>query len=213
MAHNVKTGAAVAPASPSPPLRMTYEEFLAWADEDTDAEWVDGEVVWMSPISGEHQRMGRFLLRLFSEFLDERDLGELRYERFQMKTAPDLPGREPDILFVANAHLSRLKETYLEGPGDLVVEIVSPESRERDTEEKFREYEQGGVPEYWIIDLELKQAEFYQLGEDAAYHRMPIDDDGLFRSEVLPGLWLRVDWLWQDPLPRVRAIRKEWGIE
>src|ERR1051326_8073907 len=105
--------------------------------------------------------MGRFLLRLFSEFLDERDLGELRYERFQMKTAPDLPGREPDILFVANAHLSRLKETYLEGPGDLVVEIVSPESRERDTEEKFREYEQGGVPEYWIIDLELKQAEYY----------------------------------------------------
>jgi Uma2 family endonuclease len=213
MAHNVKIEPAAAPASPSPPLRMTHEEFLEWADEDTDAEWVDGEVVWMSPISGEHQRMGRFLLRLFSEFLEERDLGELRYERFQMKTGPDLPGREPDILFVANVHLSRLKETCLEGPGDLVVEIVSPESRERDTEEKFREYEQGGVPEYWIIDLELKQAEFYQLGEDAAYHRMPISDDGLFRSEVLPGLWLRVDWLWQDPLPRVRAIRKEWGIQ
>src|SRR5204862_6544261 len=110
MAHNVKTEPAAAAASPSPPLRMTYEEFLEWANEDADAEWVDGEVVWMSPISSEHQRMGRFLLRLFSEFLEERDLGELRYERFHMKTGPDLPGREPDILFVANAHLSRLKE-------------------------------------------------------------------------------------------------------
>jgi Uma2 family endonuclease len=218
MGHDIETGPAAAagltvPPASSPPLRMTYEEFLEWADEDTNAEWVDGEVIWMSPLSREHQELGGFLLALMREFVEAYELGALFYERFQMKTAPHLPGREPDILFVAKANLGRLRQTYLDGPADLVVEIVSPDSRERDRGEKFREYEQGGVREYWIIDLTLKEAEFYQLGEDAAYHRMPISDDGHFRSEVLPGLWLRVDWLWQDPLPRVRAIRKEWGID
>ena len=40
-----------APEPPAKPKKMTYEEFLAWADEDTLAEWVDGEVVMTSPAS------------------------------------------------------------------------------------------------------------------------------------------------------------------
>ncbi len=44
-------------AAPEPPAKrkMTYEEFLVWADEDTLAEWVDGEVVARSPESDRHQ--------------------------------------------------------------------------------------------------------------------------------------------------------------
>ncbi len=44
------------------PLRMTYEEFLAWADEDTLAEWVEGEVIMTSPASlqaSAHRRFSR----------------------------------------------------------------------------------------------------------------------------------------------------------
>jgi len=40
-----------------PSLRMTEEEFEAWADEDTRAEWVDGEVILMSPTSLLHNRL------------------------------------------------------------------------------------------------------------------------------------------------------------
>jgi hypothetical protein len=40
------------PAQPaSPGGKITYEEFLDWADEDTWAEWVDGEVIALSPAS------------------------------------------------------------------------------------------------------------------------------------------------------------------
>lgn len=46
-----------------------------------------------------------------------------------MKTGSSLAGREPDLLFVSKGHLHRLKETYLEGPADLIIEIVSAESR------------------------------------------------------------------------------------
>lgn len=69
-----------------------------------------------------------------------------------MKTGPTLPGREPDLLFLARENLDRLKAPYLEGPADLAVEIVSSESRLRDRGEKLAEYEAGGVREDWILD-------------------------------------------------------------
>jgi Uma2 family endonuclease len=197
---------------PPAPLRMTYDEFLEWANEDTRAEWVNGEVVWMSPVSEEHQDLGLWLVQIVPGFVDAHRLGKVRYESFQMKTAPHLPGREPDLLFVANEHLTRLKRTYLEGPADLVVEIVSPDSRARDRGDKYAEYEAGGVPEYWILDQPRKQAEFNLLGPDGRYHLAPIGEDGIFRSRALPGFWLKVEWLWQDPLPGVREVLRQLGV-
>jgi Uma2 family endonuclease len=194
-----------------PAEKMTYEEFLDWLDEDRHAEWVNGEVVFMSPIGDLHQEIGRFLIMLLSHFVEASRLGIIRYVPFQMKTAPDLPGRAPDILFVADANLSRLKKTYLEGPADLAVEIVSPDSGARDRGDKYYEYEQGGVREYWLIDPQRRQAEFYVLDEAGIYRLAPITD-GIFRSTVLDGLWLKVDWLWQEPLPPVLSVLKEWGL-
>jgi len=46
------------------PDKMTYEEFLAWADEDTHAEWIDGEVIFLSPASNRHQDLAEFLISL-----------------------------------------------------------------------------------------------------------------------------------------------------
>lgn len=68
------------------------------------------------------------VLRTFTE---ARGLGEVVSAPFPMKTRPELSGREPDLLFVAKEHLGHLKETYLDGPADLVVEITSPKSGER----------------------------------------------------------------------------------
>ena len=204
------THMAERPAPPAPPKKMTYEQFLEWADEDTRAEWVDGEIVWMSPVSLTHQTVALFLLRVFSDFVEAHQSGVVLYESFQMKTKRS--GREPDILFVSQANLSRLKENYLDGPADLAVEVVSPESQERDRVTKFSEYEQNGVGEYWLIDPLHEQAEFYRRGSDGLFHAVPLNDDGTYRSAVLPGLWLRVAWLWQKPLPSMTFVRKELGL-
>ncbi len=57
---------------PPRPRRMTYEEFLAWADEDPLAEWVDGEVVMYSPASLKHQRIIAFLAQIVGAYVDSR---------------------------------------------------------------------------------------------------------------------------------------------
>jgi len=206
MAHEVLTP----PTRPLPKGKISYEQFLEWLDDDTWAEWVDGEVELMSPISLEHQEVGSFLIALLRLYLLSRPLGRVVYEPFQMKTGSDLPGRSPDILFVSNEHLHRLRSTHLDGPADLVVEIVSAESAERDRVQKFREYERGGVREYWLIDPEKRLAEFYQLGEDGRYERIFAGGEGVYHSAVLSGFWLRVEWLWQQP--PITDILREWGL-
>jgi hypothetical protein len=54
-------------------------------------------------------------------------------------------------------------------------------------------------------------AEFYRL-ENGAFHLAPPDADGIYHSEVMPGLWLRLAWLKQDPLPPLMSVLKELGL-
>ena len=198
--------------APVEPHKMTYEEFLAWADEDTLAEWVDGEVVMYSPASRRHQEIGLFLGQVIGLHVEHSGAGRILVPPFQMKLARS--GREPDLLFVAQEHLDRLKETYLDGPADLVVEIVSPESVGRDRGVKFYEYEQAGIPEYWLIDPQTKRAEFYQLTAADQYRLVQPDAEGIYRSAVLPNFWLRVGWLWQEPLPSpIRTLAEIVGLD
>lgn len=187
--------------------RMTYEEFLEWADEDTLAEWVDGRVSMNSPVGRRHQHIVNFLVKVLSEFTQVHASGEVLNGLFQMKLARS--GREPDVLFVAKAHLDRLKSTYLDGLADVVIEIVSPESAERDRGDKFDEYREAGIPEYWLIDPQLEQADFYQLDNAGRYQAATLGSDGIFRSRAVAGFWLRVDWLWQDPLPETSQVLLE----
>jgi Uma2 family endonuclease len=76
---------------------------------------------------------------------------------------------------------------------------------------KFQEYQLGGVREYWLLEPELKQADFYQLGADGQFQPLPVDADGIFRSRVLPGFWLKIEWLWQSPFPYEQAVW-EWDV-
>lgn len=183
---------------------ITYDEFMQWATEDTLAEWVKGKVRVTSPASARHQRLTAFLVGVLAAYVTTHDLGVVLSAPFQMKL-PD-SGREPDILFVATAHLPRLHKTYLDGAADLVVEIISPESIGRDRGEKFREYEEAGIPEYWLIDPEKRRAEFYQLDAAGAYQLLPSNADGHYHARVPQGFWLDVGWLWQEPLPPVEQI-------
>jgi len=196
-----------AAATPSP-LKMSYEEFLEWADEDVPAEWVNGEIHLMSPVSRRHQDVADFLLATLRFFVEVQGSGKVFSAPFQMKL---LNGREPDLLFVAREHLARLKEMYLDGPADLAVEVISTESRTRDRRVKFDEYRQGGVREYWLIYPLRKQAEFYQLDAEGSYQIIaPVN--GIYHSAVLEGLQLQVVWLWQEPLPPLMSVLKEWNL-
>ncbi|HXD31687.1 MAG TPA: Uma2 family endonuclease [Pyrinomonadaceae bacterium] len=189
---------------------MTYEEFLEKCDA-THAEWVDGEVILMSPPSTRHQRLVLFLCSLLQLYVEAHELGLVLVGPFQMKLAFRPSGREPDVLFVAQQRVSLLKKNYLDGPADLAIEVMSPDSHSRDRIEKFAEYEQAGVREYWLLDPETRRAGFFVLSEAGAYDAKS-QNEAVYRSMVLEGLWMKVDWFWQEPLPQLMSILKEWGL-
>lgn len=193
------------------PNKISYEEFLAQDFEGVIAEWVNGEVIAMT-VSNEHTDLTFFLAALIRLFVENAQAGRVFGEPFQMKISPDLPGRSPDLFFVSTKRLAKLKKHFYDGPADLVVEVISPESRSRDRGEKFYEYEQGGVKEYWLIDPQRQQAEFYQRSKKGIYQMIQPNAQGRYESAVLKGFWLRVDWLWQEPLPPLMKILKEWKL-
>ncbi|MEI6044676.1 MAG: Uma2 family endonuclease [Chloroflexota bacterium] len=191
---------------------ITYEDFLEWADEDTLAEWRDGRIEMSGPASRRHQEISGLLYEVFTTFVHIFDLGVVLQNPFQMK----LPGkrgsgREPDLLFVAKANLSRLENGLVRGPADLVVEVVSPESEWRDRHDKFQEYAAGGVPEYWLIDPTQQQVQFYRLNDQAQYQNQTLDTADRYYSLALPNFWLKPTWLWRNPLPDSALVLKTVG--
>jgi Uma2 family endonuclease len=212
MAQELNTNPASAAHGSSSLPRKTFEEFLEWYDEETRAEWVDGEVIFMSPNSLEHQDIVGFLAALLRIFAEVNNQGLVLTQPFLMKLSSRPSGREPDLMLIGRERLVSLQAAYLDGPADLVIEVISPESRTRDRRDKYQEYEQAGVREYWLLDPTRNQADFYQLQPAGIYQTVSFGDDGIFRSQVLDGLWLKVDWLWQEPLPSLMLVLKEWGL-
>jgi Uma2 family endonuclease len=186
-------------------LRMSYEEYLAWAGEDVHAEWVNGEVIMQMPPKPRHQQVVAFLLRLLGQFIELYQLGRLLPAPLEMRAMPDGPAREPDLLFVAREHLDRLTEARLSGPADLVVEVVSDDSVARDRADKFYEYQAAGISEYWIIDPRpgYERVDFFILDDKTRYRPVPVDPDGRYHSTVLAGLWFQVDWVLAPEPPEV----------
>src|SRR4051812_45080778 len=86
-----------------PGRRMTEEQFVKWCTSDTWAEWVDGEVIIMSPVGFAHADLFAYLLHLIRAFVEERDLGRVLTEPFQVRLTGQRRRRSPDILFVSHA--------------------------------------------------------------------------------------------------------------
>ena len=133
----------------------------------------------------------------------------MRHAPFQMKLSRS--SREPDVVFIGEGSLHRLGAAFLDGPADLAVGVVSPDSRTRDRTEKFREYEQEGVREYWLVDPMRQQAEVHRLNASGRYELVPMGDPPRLRSGVIPGLWIDPAWLWAEE-PDEWVAYREWGL-
>ena len=193
------------------PKGISYEDFLATVDEGTHAEWVDGEVVPVTPPTKQHIRITSFLHAVLKGWAVRKKAGAVMHAPFQMKLASS--GRIPDVAFLSREHEHRWVGLYIDGPADLVIEVVSPSTAAVDRGAKLREYEEGGVPEYWIVDPLREQVEVYVLGADGRYERVSLGTPPRIVSRVLPGLWLDPAWLWMDdPEKDIWEVYADWGL-
>lgn len=208
-------------ASPHPPelgdgkahpgRRMTEREFVEWADAKTRAEWVDGEVIMMPPVSDEHDDLNGWLRSVLQLFVEHHRLGRVKGPEFMVRLGKQRRRRVPDILFVARNRVSLIHGNHMEGAPDLVVELVSRESTVRDWRDKYLEYQKAGVREYWVIDRPGGKVELNVLGMDGRFQAVGPEDD-VFRSAVVPGFFMKRRWLMGKIRPSILQAAKELGV-
>jgi Uma2 family endonuclease len=188
---------------------MTEKEFENWCDEDTFAEWVDGEVVMMSPVNVDHADVFGFLYLLLGTFIDEQELGRLYAEPFQVRFEKLRRRRSPDLFFIPKGRKAIVEKIVVNGAPDLMVEIVSPTSQSRDRREKFLEYQAAGVREYWIVDPQPREVELYVLSGKPKCFEQIHAKDGWLKSTALPGFRFRPEWCWQMPRQKISKLIRE----
>ncbi len=191
------------------PQTMTEEEFEAFfGDEDVRAEWVKGEVILHMPEIPQHNDLIGWLAALIRLFADMRTLGRVFVSSVEIRALG--VRRVPDLCFVSKARQDIIHETRIEGAPDLIMEIVSADSVERDWHDKRVEYERIGVREYWVIDPQNRRVRAYQLTSDG--YVVIAEQVGKIHSHVLQGFWIRPSDLWQEPLPSTLKVLQELGV-
>ena len=187
----------------TPAGTTTFSDFLELIREDQKADLLDGVIYLASPENSDHNDLLRWLTVVLDLFIEDRRLGRLTINKVAYRLS-DRTAPEPDLAFVAAHRLDRIKPGYVDGPPDLAVEIVSPDSVDRDYEEKRRRHEAAGVLEYWIIDPLESTATFLVREGDVFVEQ--IAREHLYHSRVLEGFELDTRWLWQRPLPATMPI-------
>ena len=205
--------ATVATTRP-PPAAATlspWEQFDALPD-DTKAELIDGELVYAALINRRHSAVQLFVHAVLSICAAKQGSGEVFASQFEMRLG--LQRFVPDVSFVRTEHLDRVLPTRIEGPADLVVEVLSPDSVARDRGVKLRDYAAAGVQEYWLLDPEAERIEVYARQPAGTFAPLAPDRSGAMASQVLPGLRIRPEWLWPGAgrPPDVLAALRAHGI-
>src|SRR5262245_44872857 len=184
-----------------------FEDFCVLVKDKQKADLLDGVIYVASPENLDANRLFVWLVGLVDDYVDHNDLGEVFGSRVAFRL-DDKNAPEPDIAFVSKDRLVHKHRGFFEGPPDLAIEIVSPESIERDYHKKKTKYERQGVREYWIVDEMKRQVRLLRLGSKGKYREIPARE-GVLHSEVLTGFWLKPAWLWQQPRRRKRDVLRE----
>ena len=175
--------------------RLTYEEYLKSPEIKQRYEIVDGEMIMAPAPTVRHQQILRQLFVLLHRFVSERQLGELLFAPVDVLIQREpLRTRQPDLLFVSNERAGLLRD-IVEGPPDLVVEILSPANTRTNLEDKLADYGGLGVNECWLVSPEARSVEVLRL-EGGKWTRISIYGLGdQVQSQVLSGLAFPVDGL------------------
>ncbi|MDJ0736643.1 MAG: Uma2 family endonuclease [Nostocaceae cyanobacterium] len=159
------------------PVQLSFEDYLSYDDgTDNRYELVDGELVMVPLPTGEHSDVTDLLAKAIEVAISQqqenwklkRDVGV--YVGVNPKTGKER-SRTPDLTVLTDAQWTVIKAdktraAVTKTPPLLVVEIVSPSSRKTDYETKQGEYQQLGVPEYWIVDLQQQKVSVLTLVDD-----------------------------------------------
>ena len=171
--------------------KLTYADYLETSDDER-YELLNGELI-LSPSPKEiHQYISSILHIMIGTFVRERSLGKVYYSPFDVVLS-DTNVVQPDILFISNERADIITPDNVQGAPDLVVEILSPATAERDRTVKLDLYATHGVKEYWIVDPDAKTITVLLRGEGGLGVVGIYGEGETLRSPTLAGFSLALE--------------------
>lgn len=188
--------------------RKLREKFYADITPEHKWEFIQGEVIMHSPALNRHLMATKQLYDLMSAHARVHQLGVVHIEKAM--TCFPRNDYEPDIMFFGTAKLGLISPDTLKFPiPDLIVEVLSPSTENRDRGIKFTDYALHGVKEYWIVDTVAETVELYRLVGDS-YPVVPAQKDGVLSSNVIAGLELPVRAVFNETA-NAETLRAIWA--
>lgn len=174
-------------------IRFTYRDYRLMP-EDRRYELIDGDFYMTpSPVT-KHQLASIHLERLIEQYVRQNNLGTVLHAPMDVVLS-DEDVVQPDILFISNERKGIIKPENIRGAPDLIVEILSPATAERDLTVKKGLYAKFAVREYWIVDPDQKTVAVMTWSEEGFRTHQVYPADGTLRSPIFPG--------WSFPLKTV----------
>ena len=169
--------------------RATIRDLDAIPDDGNQYELLNGVITMAAAPTWKHQLTSRAIFLLINGWVEQHGLGDTLFAPVDV-ILDDENVLQPDLIFVDEVHLANVRSGRLRGTPQLIVEVISPTSRSRDSVEKPMRYALAGAAEYWLVDPQLETVAVFTL-MDSLYGELPPDADNVIHSAVLPGLTVR----------------------
>jgi Uma2 family endonuclease len=172
-------------------LRFTYEDYLL-LPEDRRYEIVDGDLFLTPAPTPYHQRVAKRLGFLLDSHVLENGLGEVFIAPCDVVLSR-FDVLQPDIFFISGGRASIIGEKYISDAPDLVVEVLSPSTADRDRVAKSKQYARFGVVEMWIVEPGERAIEVFVNSSEGFRREAVFSGADVLRSPILPGLEIPLD--------------------
>jgi Uma2 family endonuclease len=175
-------------------IRFTYEDYLSLPDDGKRYQVIEGEIYMVPAPAPYHQDIVGKLFVLLRTFVEERGLGRVYFAPCDVVLSEgDIV--QPDIFIISKEREHIITERNIQGPPDLVIEILSPLTAKLDKMLKKKIYERFGVEEYWLVDPEGEEIEVLTL-KRGSYESMGVFGiEQSFESCLLEGLRISLEEL------------------
>ena len=171
--------------------QWTEADYFRLPETNKIIELSEGRLIITPPPTDLHQKISAKLFLLIWNHATSNNLGEVRCAPLDVKLWKDKI-RQPDIVFMSNKHEDRITEKYW-GVPDLVMEITSESTAKEDRKNKFYEYAEAGILEYWIVDPLKNSIEVFNLENEVYMLFGKWVSRETAKSKLLDGLEIIVD--------------------